>query len=182
MNSGLVFREYQSEADDAIMQELVRENAASCGIKMFCGIGKSLLICNGTINIGMQLVVFVFPSLPLIEQFYTNYLKRESDEANANILKISSDDESTTTPSEIKAFLDKAQPTVNLKICVTYQSYQTLIDNLGEHKINICHYDEAHHVVGDRCQKLIFENNTSVCEKQIFYTATPKKRKWNCHV
>ena len=174
MNSGLVFRECQAEADDAIMQELVDKDAANCGVKKFCGIGKSLLMSNGTINLGVQLVVFVFPSLPLIEQFYTNYLKRDSAEANANILKISSDDESTTTPSEIKAFLDKAQPSVNLQICVTYQSYQTLIDNLGEHKINVCHYDEAHHVVGDICQKLIFENNTSVCEKQIFYTATPK--------
>ena len=174
MNSGLVFREYQAEADNAIIEELVCKDAATCGIKMFCGIGKSLLMSNGTINLGVQLVVFVFPSLPLIEQFYTNYLKRDSDEANANILKISSDDESTTTPSEIKAFLDKAQPTVNLQICVTYQSYQTLIDNLGDHKINVCHYDEAHHVVGDICQKLIFENNTAVCEKQIFYTATPK--------
>jgi ribosomal RNA-processing protein 8 len=60
----------------------------------------------------------------------------------------------------------------NKIICVTYQSYGTLLDNLGETKINICIYDEAHHAVGETYQKLIFENE--VCEKQVFFTATPK--------
>ena len=39
-------------------------------------------------------------------------------------------------------------------------------------KINVCIFDEAHHAVGETYQKLIFENN--ICEKQIFFTATPK--------
>jgi superfamily II DNA or RNA helicase len=46
------------------------------------------------------------------------------------------------------------------------------MDNLGNLRINVCIFDEAHHAVGETYQKLIFEND--VCEKQIFFTATPK--------
>lgn len=66
----------------------------------------------------------------------------------------------------------------NKTICVTYQSYKTLLDNLETTKIDVCIYDEAHHAVGETYQKLIFENETNVCEKQIFFTATPKNA--NC--
>jgi superfamily II DNA or RNA helicase len=38
--------------------------------------------------------------------------------------------------------------------------------------LGVCIFDEAHHAIGESYQKLIFEND--VCEKQIFFTATPK--------
>jgi len=157
------FRYYQTEADNAITQELIQNN--KCIVKMFCGTGKSLLMRRCWAS-KKKLCVYVFPSLVLIDQFHTTYL---CDLPEKNVLKISSEQESTTDAKIIKSFLKKKR---NKIICVTYQSYGTLLDNLGETKINICIYDEAHHAVGETYQKLIFENE--VCEKQVFFTATPK--------
>ena len=158
------FRYYQEEADNSIYEKLLINN--KCIVKMFCGTGKSLLMRKCKIIENKKLVVYVFPSLSLIDQFYKDYL---SDYPSENILKISSENEATTNSIKIQLFLSK--PT-NKIICITYQSYETLLENLGEIKINVCIYDEAHHAVGETYQKLIFEND--VCEKQIFFTATPK--------
>jgi superfamily II DNA or RNA helicase len=162
----LIYRSYQQEADDATYLELVVRKKDRVLIKMFCGTGKSTLMRQSRINRGKKLVGYVFPSLSLIKQFQSDYL---SDAPDGTVLQISSEAEATTDPTIIKRFLSKKE---NLIICVTYQSFKTLLDNLGDMKISVCHYDEAHHAVGETYQKLIFENNS--CEKQIFYTATPK--------
>jgi superfamily II DNA or RNA helicase/ribosome modulation factor len=153
------FRYYQALADEAITKHLLHEN--KCLVKMFCGTGKSKLMRETHINKDKELIVYVFPSLALIDQFYNDYL------TDANVLRISSEKDSTTDPQVIKKFLTKKKKI----ICVTYNSFKTLIDNLNGHKIQVCHYDEAHHAVGETYQRLIFDND---CEKQIFYTATPK--------
>ena len=153
------FRYYQALADEAITKHLLHEN--KCLVKMFCGTGKSKLMLETHINKDKELIVYVFPSLALIDQFYNDYL------IDANVLRISSEKDSTTDPQVIKKFLTKKKKI----ICVTYNSFKTLIDNLNGHKIQVCHYDEAHHAVGETYQRLIFDND---CEKQIFYTATPK--------
>ena len=158
------YRYYQEEADNAIYEELLINN--KCLVKMFCGTGKSLLMRKCKIIENQKLVVFVFPSLSLIKQFNDDYL---NDYPSKNILKISSENESTTKSTQIIQFLCK---TTNKIICVTYQSFETLLLNLGDTKINVCLFDEAHHAVGETYQKLIFEND--ICEKQIFFTATPK--------
>ena len=160
------YRYYQEEADYAIYEELLINN--KCIVKMFCGTGKSLIMRNCKIIKNKKLVVFVFPSLSLITQFYEEYL---NDYPKENMLIISSlnDHESTTESNQITNFLSKQ---TNKIICVTYQSFQTLLDNLKDTKINVCLFDEAHHAVGETYQKLIFKNN--ICEKQIFFTATPK--------
>ena len=160
------YRYYQEEADKAIYEELQANN--KCIVKMFCGTGKSLLMRKCRIIKNKKLVVYVFPSLSLIDQFNTDYL---NDTPVKNILKISSETESTTDATQIKKFLSKKQ---NKIICITYQSFKTLLDNLGTIKIDVCIFDEAHHAVGETYQKLIFENDSNVCEKQIFFTATPK--------
>ncbi len=158
------FRYYQEEADKAIYDELLTHD--KCIVKMFCGTGKSLLMRKCSILLDHLLVVYVFPSLSLIDQFYTDYLH---DYHSPNVLKICSELESTTNPTHIKEFLAKQ---TNKIICITYQSFKTLLDNLDNVRINVCLYDEAHHIVGETYQKLIFEN--TVCDKQIFFTATPK--------
>jgi ribosomal RNA-processing protein 8 len=159
-----VFRYYQEEANNAIYEELLVNN--KCIVKMFCGTGKSLLMRRCKTSENKNLVVYVFPSLSLIDQFYSDYL---NDFPTENMLKISSENEATTDAIKITQFLSK---TKNKIICITYQSFKTLMDNLGEIKINVCIFDEAHHAVGETYQKLIFENDD--CEKQIFFTATPK--------
>ena len=158
------FRDYQREADNAIYEELLINN--KCIVKMFCGTGKSRLMryCKSSYN--KKLLVYVFPSLSLIEQFYTDYLH---DYPSENVLKVSSEIGSTTNSNDIKQFLYKIE---NKIICVTYQSFKTLLENVEDIKIDVCLYDEAHHAVGESYQSSIFEN--TVCKKQIFFTATPK--------
>jgi superfamily II DNA or RNA helicase len=158
---GKKFRYYQEDADVAIYEELLINN--KCIVKMFCGTGKSLLMrkCKSAQN--QKLLVYVFPSLSLIDQFCTDYFIESP-------FKISSENDSTTDPALIRSELKKPE---NKVICVTYQSYKTLLDNLGSIKIDVCIYDEAHHAVGETYQKHIFEQEDSVV-KQIFFTATPK--------
>ncbi len=162
------FYKYQFEADNAIYKELELENANKCLVKMFCGTGKSLLMRKCKIVENKKLVVYVFPTLSLINQFNTDYLH---DFPKKYILKISSDleHESTTNSDKINTFISKK---ANKIICVTYQSFTTLLENLGDNKINVCLFDEAHHAVGEKYQTVIFNNDA--CEKQIFFTATPK--------
>ena len=81
-----IFRYYQEEADHAIYEELLIND--KCIVKMFCGTGKSLLMRNCKIVKNQNLVVYVFPSLPLIEQFCSDYFDKKDC-----FLKISSDKE-----------------------------------------------------------------------------------------
>jgi superfamily II DNA or RNA helicase len=156
------FRYYQEEADEAIFEELKENN--KCLVKMFCGTGKSRLMRYCRIAQNKKLVVYVVPSLSLLDQFYTDYLQDFP-----LVKKISSEEGSTTESEEILNYLKKD---ANKIICVTYQSFETLVNLLGDIKIDVCIFDEAHHVVGKIYQTLIFESD--VCEKQIFFTATPK--------
>jgi superfamily II DNA or RNA helicase len=160
------YRYYQQDADDAIFEEL--QNSDKCLVKMFCGTGKSLLMRNCAIAKNKSLVVYVMPSLNLINQFYNDYLY-ECD--IGNVLRISSDVGSTTNCEQITNFI--LNKNIKYKIiCITYQSFQTLLENLNGIQIDVGIFDEAHHVVGKIYQNLIFNNN--ICEKQIFFTATPK--------
>lgn len=160
----MTFRPYQKEAFDAIISEIsINKN---CLVKMFCGSGKSIIMYELVKHLKQNLSVFVFPSLSLIDQFCGNYLGKAP-----NILRISSDNESTTEPYEISIFINKqiAQKIV----CVTYQSFNVLLENLHGNKIDLCCFDEAHHAVGDTYQMMIFNNDTNI-SKSVFFTATPK--------
>ena len=171
MNLDRPFRYYQADADQAIYNELLTEN--KCGIRMTCGCGKSLIMRNAKINHGKLLIVYVFPSLSLIEQFTSDYL---FDKPRGVVLKVSSEQESTTDSFLIQAFLNHHLE--QKIICVTYQSYETLLNCLAisQTTIDVAHFDESHAVCGQTYQKLIFDNdsNSVQCDKSIFYTATPK--------
>lgn len=160
------YRKYQQEADDAITKCLLMED--KCLAKMFCGTGKSLIMRNVGAIKGKKMVVWVFPTIALSTQFYDEYLKDVSPDS---ILMVSSSDESdaSTDPEKIKKFLKRKSCKY---ICVTYQSFGLFVNCLGGTKIELCMFDEAHHVCGHESQKLIFEENH--CLKQIFFTATPK--------
>ena len=162
------FRRHQKEADEAIYQHLVLKNNDKCLVKMFCGTGKSLLMRKCKIVQKKNLCVYVFSSLGLIEQFTRDYL---NDHPMKNLLKICSEVESTTDPIAIKKFLKIKSKKI---ICVTYQSFKTLVDNLNDIRIDVCIFDEAHNAVGETYQTYIFENQNNVCDKQVFMTATPK--------
>jgi superfamily II DNA or RNA helicase len=160
------YRYYQEEVDLAIKEELLIND--KCLVKMFCGTGKSLVMRYCDVVQNQNLLVYVFPSLSLVEQFDSDYLFGVD-----NKMKICSDKDkiSTTDTNKIIQFLKNEK---NKIICITYQSFDVLIDCLKSlnKKINMCCFDEAHHIVADGFQELVFHNEH--CEKQIFFTATPK--------
>ena len=159
------YRYYQSEADACICKEL--EENDKCLVKMFCGTGKSLIMKELQLLKDKTFYAYVFPSLSLIEQFCCDYLKHKK------YLKISSDDKSTTDLNTIENYLKNKKQKCKI-ICITYQSFHLIVNLLEKLslKLQVCIFDEAHHAVGETYQRLIFEND--VCEKQIFFTATPK--------
>lgn len=168
------FRYYQKEADDAICAEL--EDNSKCLVKMFCGTGKSLLMAKSNIHKTSRLSLFVFPSLALINQVYTDYLTKITNPSN--ILQVSSDgDGATTNTDAIALFLTNPAITGLKYICVTYQSYDTLVSVMNEHGViaDVAMYDEAHRAVGESYQNNIFHmGDDPHVHKQIFFTATPK--------
>ena len=102
MNKLKEFRRHQVEADEAIHKELLINN--KCIVKMFCGTGKSILMrkCKSIQN--QPLVVYVFPSLSLIDQFCNDYFVKVGF---VSPFKISSENDSTTDHTLIKTELKK---------------------------------------------------------------------------
>lgn len=161
-------RYYQKEADEAITQELATSD--KCLVRMFCGTGKSLVMRYCEVAHNKPLVVYVFPSLTLIHQFYTNYLQ---DFPEQYILKVSSDAGATTDAVAIEHFLSL---THNKIVCVTYNSYSMFLRCLDEQFIDVCIYDEAHHAMALTYSRQIFDDPELRCKKQVFFTATIKPK------
>ena len=103
---GLKNRPYQLEALLSIFQYV------KCLVKMFCGTGKSRIITNTIIHKKKELSVVVFPSLALIHQYSTDYLKHSdyTKHFKHKMMNVSSeklDDteiKSTTDEKKIKTF------------------------------------------------------------------------------
>jgi superfamily II DNA or RNA helicase len=145
---------------------------------MFCGSGKSRIMVETVISQNEDLSVLVFPNLALIYQFYNDYLSTKvcpNELLKHIMLNVSSEIipniETTTEPTKILQFINSPDQKI---ICVTYQSLDTLLDNMGDTKIDICIFDEAHRTTSSEYKKLIYdEPYKSKYQKQVFFTATP---------
>jgi superfamily II DNA or RNA helicase len=96
------------------------------------------------------------------------------------ILNVSSeqldDFQSTTEPADIRKFTvaRKSAATKMKIVCVTYQSLQVLLDNLGDAKVGLACFDEAHRTTSPKYSKLVYSDEyRAKYEKQVFFTATP---------
>ena len=146
-----------------------------CIVKMFCGTGKSRVIRAIILTQKKPLSIVVFPSLALIRQFTADYLK---DIKTCAILNVSSeqldDFQSTTEPIDIKKFTVAKKDKKMKIVCVTYQSLQVLLDNLGEARVGLACFDEAHRTTSPESVKLVYSDEyRAKYEKQVFFTATP---------
>ena len=169
------FRYYQQEADDAIYDHLVTKNGTRCLVKMFCGTGKSKVMRYCRAAKDQLLVAYVFPSLALVDQFTTDYLH---DHTAEHVLKVCSELEATTDAQVIQMFLQQYAEEAKV-VCVTYQSFNTLLDSIAAIgiTIDVCFFDEAHHVMGQTYERLIFDEDIhDKCRKQVFLTATPLEK------
>ena len=182
------------KAIKAIEDQIEEQNQYNkCLINMWCGTGKTrtftinLFINNEALN------VIVFPRLGLIYQYCTDYIlnvtepfKTEfskyecmafcsGDELKTNKIKF------TTDETILNEFLKKEKKEKKEKkiILVTYRSFAKFIEiiNKNNKNININNliFDEAHHIVGDDIQNIVFNNETldNMVNKTRYYTATP---------
>ena len=154
------WRQYQLEADEKICFETKNRVL----VKMFCGTGKSLLMRYGKSFQNHSLIVYVFPSLSLINQFENDYLQ----DIASPLLIVSSDEDGTTNEEEIQTFLQQPE---NKILCITYQSFHLIKDV----EIPMCVLDEAHHVTSETYQPLFLENSN--IQNMCLFTATPKEMK-----
>jgi superfamily II DNA or RNA helicase len=175
-------RDYQIEANAAILRDL--ESHDACLVKMFCGTGKTKIMVEGDINKGSNLILYVFPSLQLIQQFDGDYLNKVDPNLKIRVCS-DSDNISNTNIDAIVTFLNLKSDKNKIKyVLTTYQSLNTCYEamDIANAVADVTHFDEAHHCTADTYQKLIFgfeENidgplNSRFSKKQIFYTATPR--------
>jgi len=161
-----------------------------CLINMWCGTGKTRTFTIGIFSDNQTTNVIVFPSLGLITQYCNDYILSHeepfvSEFKKYKCLAFCSDDE-----SKLKIKTDKIQYTTKEKtlntflkqktdkiILVTYQSFEKFINQIIERSITINNliFDEAHHIVGDKIQNIVFYNEEldECVEKMRYYTATP---------
>ena len=171
-------RPCQKKAHDRTNELL--ETHDKCIVKMFCGTGKSRVIRAILLTQKKPLSIVVFPSLALIRQFSADYLKDKEVTKTCAILNVSSeqldDFQSTTEPADIRKFtVAKPKGAKGMKIvCVTYQSLQVLLDSLGDARIGLACFDEAHRTTSPEYSKLVYSDEyRAKYEKQVFFTATP---------
>ena len=194
------FRRYQSYADEAIHHCLYTRNEPKCLVKMFCGTGKSAVMAFADSlsheslrrlqkkeNVSDVLIAYVFPRLAILDQFARLYISPFVYKAH-HLLCISSDEDhedvkqtTTTNEEDICSWLNHVSKKRRTRrfICVTYQSYETLMNALDKTDkfIDLVVYDEAHHAVSPAYQSFIFCNHLRTnIGKQVFFTATPDNR------
>ena len=166
-----------------------QEHHKKCLINMWCGTGKTRTFTIDLFINNEQTNVIVFPSLGLINQYCNDYalsteepFKREFEKYNC--LAFCSDDDGklksrgkiqfTTDEKKLNTFLKKKDKQL---ILVTYQSFEKFINICIKKNININNliFDEAHHIVGDKIQDIVFNNAEldAIVDKTRFYTATP---------
>jgi len=137
-------------------------------VHAFCGVGKSRFIYNlgyKAKSHKYSLVLNVFPSLALINQYNDKYLSKQLH----NKLTVCSDDGYTTDPDEIKKFIQKNGSKI---ICCTYQSLDMFIECLEDKKVDLVCFDEAHRTEGDQLKNIIYNENPFY-KLGVFFTATP---------
>ncbi len=177
---------------------LKKKDFVKCLINIWCGGGKTRIITYSIFEDNQELNVIVFPSLGLINQFNNDYiLSNDFMEyfKEYTCLSVCSDSDKklnkppdidknkypnikyTTDKEDIKSTLEKSGKKI---FTVTYQSLEIFMDiivKLGI-RINRLYYDEAHHILGDKAQNIVFNNEelNNLIDKTEFYTATPDNK------
>ena len=169
-------RPIQTKAFDEVTKLL--QTRGECLVKMFCGTGKSHVIKKLVIEQKKSLSVVIFPSLALIRQFTADYLRDINTKAYG-LMNVSSEELpdiiSTTDSAQIHNFINNPKTKKQKKIiCVTYQSLAVLLDSLGDTKIGIACFDEAHRTTSPEAKELVYgDEYRAKYEKRVFFTATP---------
>ena len=167
-----------------------QKDRSKCLINMWCGTGKTRAFTIDLFNNEDPINVIVFPSLGLINQYNNDYVLNPDEPFKTEFdkficLAFCSDDDGklkiktdkikyTTNEKTLNTFLKQE---TNKLVLVTYQSFEKFINVCISENITINNliFDEAHHIVGDKIQNIVFNNEEldEIVDKTRFYTATP---------
>jgi len=155
-------------------------------MEMACGTGKTLASYWIAKALYSKMTVVFVPSLQLLSQFYSDWVKQSyAEERNLKYLLIGSDadveDEIKEKsngltlhldPVEIRKHLDG-----NVVVICTYQSADKLAEACDKKfKFDLGIFDEAHKTVGQKGKLFsrMLTNDELIINKRLFMTATPK--------
>jgi len=183
-------RSYQQEAINA----LINNNDPNKKCIMACGTGKTIVMLEYINKKGLnnKKILFLFPSLHLINQIYKNFMNKfrtknilcicsqmdkltltqnEANEERAeellnNFLALDTEKKFTTDINIIKERLKQNE----IIVFCTYQSSELLKDQ--EFDIGI--YDEAHKTVNNKSFGFTLNDTNCKIKERIYFTATPK--------
>ena len=161
-----------------------------CLINMWCGTGKTRTFTISLFQDNQDINVLVFPSLGLINQYNNDYFLNLDTIFKDNFdkfqcLAFCSDNDTklklktsaiqySTSERTCKSFMKKKDKKI---VLVTYHSFEKFINICIDSKIRINRliFDEAHHIVGEKIQDIVFNNDEldNIVDKTEFYTATP---------
>ena len=163
-----------------------------CLINMWCGTGKTRTFTIDLFANNEMMNAVVFPSLGLITQYCNDYILNVEEpfatefkkykclafcSDNERKLNLKTDRIKYSTKTKTLVSFLKQAPQKHKLILVTYQSFENFITQMIERNesINSLIFDEAHHIVGDNIQTIVFDNEEldSIVDKTRFYTATP---------
>ena len=160
-----------------------------CLLNMWCGTGKTRTFTIDIFIKGKKMNVILFPSLGLINQYCNDYYLSSEEPFKTEFKKYkclafcSDNDGKLKSKGSIKFTTEERTLHTFLKIkdnkisLVTYQSFEKFINICIEVNININNliYDEAHHIIGDKIQDIVFNNVKldNIVDKTRYYTATP---------
>ena len=159
-------------------------------INMWCGTGKTRTFTISLFQDNQDINVLVFPSLGLINQYNNDYFLNQDNIFKDNFdkfqcLAFCSDSDTklklktsavrySTSEKTCKSFMKKKDKKI---VLVTYHSFEKFINICIDTKIRINRliFDEAHHIVGEKIQDIVFNNDDldNIVDKTEFYTATP---------
>ncbi len=151
-----------------------KKNKQKCLINMWCGTGKPRTFTISLFQDNQDINVIVFPSLGLINQYNNDYFLNQNNIFKNNFdkfhcLAFCSDNDTklklknstirySTSEKTCKSFMKKNNKKI---ILVTYHSFEKFINICydSEIKINRLIFDEAHYIVGEKIQNIVFNNN-----------------------
>lgn len=168
--------EHQKECYNNIVEHLKDHDNGI--VKMFCGTGKSRIALETALFYCKNLVIFVFPTIALTEQFTFEYL----DNCHEEKLSVCSQKDNvseatiefTTNKDTVSTFLTIKDKKL---VSVTYASLPMLFEIVKEQEISIdlMIFDEAHHIVGNKVQECIQDKTfNQLVQKTLYFTATPQ--------
>ena len=167
---------HQQDALNAVIERLQNDENRVL-FSMCTGSGKTRVILKIPHEMDWERVVYVFPTLSLVDQFKTDYINEYNVQNVTFVCSVKeskSEDEvdihEYITDDKILASKLKSE---NYTVITTYASLDKVLKSIekSKQKCDALIFDEAHHEKGEKCQETL-EKHSECFEYQVLASAT----------